>query len=821
MSPVSPQGSLPLSTAALIGLVAVIALIPTPAPASTGDEPPAWLVERAETLLAATPTGEDAAAFTDTLLALADELTALGFHGRAAHVREEAGIHAFRRTDLDRAVTIFGDGVQYARDHGERQREGALLNALAIGYSVTDRNDEAIATYGESLALKVDLGDTAGVGRTWANLASTYQGVGRLGEALDALTEADRWTRLAGNERGRIHLLVNRANLLDDLGRPHEALAVVDSAIAMTRGTDEFAAIGQAQRSRARILRALGRPEAALDALDRAIDTLESAGERYYLLFSYQDRIDVLRNLGRADEARDALARFAGALDGDEVVRLRPIERLFAGLLELDAGHPGAAIAALDEAVVAFEERRREQDDEITRAGMFRGSGDVYGALALAHLAAGDTLAAWRSNERGQAMLFRERVLGSTQIADLGEVQRVLDQADAILVQACETQVEPLAWFVVTPDSLHVVTVGPPLPLATDAQALLTLLATDEGETWAGGVLTRLADRLLGPLMPWLGPDGARRLYLVAPQRLSGIPMAILPLPGGTGRLDDRVVINHVPSASALVAVAGKTAAGSGMLAMGDPVLASAGVLAQADASPLPRDPVRQAAATPLPEARREVRSIAPPDATVLLGEQARRSTFEELAGGQAVLHLATHALHDPLDGRRSTLLLASESPDLGPARLTAAACETLALRTDLAVLSACRSGLGHHVLGEGSFGLPRSLLVAGSRSVVSTLWDVEDRAARRFMEAFYAGLRDGLPRDVALQRAARQLSDSGAPVRDWAAFVLTGVGHEPVPAIVGTARTGWNRLEIWTGVGAVAILVIVVLAGRRGRRRA
>ena len=269
-----------------------------------------------------------------------------------------------------------------------------------------------------------------------------------------------------------------------------------------------------------------------------------------------------------------------------------------------------------------------------------------------------------------------------------------------------------------------------------------------------------------------------------------------------------------------LVALDGATPATTGMLALGDPKLTTREFLARADASPLPRDPRWRAAATPLPEARREVRSVAPPTAMVLLGPEARLTTFLDEAGDQAVLHLATHALNDPLDGRRSTLLLASDRPEDGPASLTAAACETLSLRTDLAVLSACRSGLGHAVLGEGSFGLPRSLLVAGTRSVVSSLWDVEDRAARRFMEEFYAGLRAGRARDIALRDASATLAASGAPPRDWAAFVLTGVGHEPVSAVAGTDVASWNRLEIWFGLGAAIVLVGVVLLTRLRRRR-
>jgi CHAT domain-containing protein len=782
---------------------------------------PAWLIERTRTLIEATPAGPEAASYPDTLLALAEELTGYGLTRHAALAIEKAGIHAMRQSDLDRAVAIWTDGVGYARVHGERRRESGLLNALAVGYSVTDRTDEAIATYGASLELKTELGDTVGVSRTWSNLATTYQDLGRVAEALTAMEMAENWNILTGNSAVRARLLINRAGLLLELGRPHESLAAIDSALAIAPTDIHGDELGVALTKRAQCRFAIGEFDAALDDIAEAVRVLETAGERYYGHFARIWQIDMLRSRGRGDEARAALTALQRGFDEEEVARMRIAGLLMEGLLTLDDGQPEQAVSILSEARDAFEQRRDDQDDAVNRAGLFQGSGgDIYGALALAHLAAADTLAAWRSVERGQAMLFRERVTGSADIASLADVQQVLAAADAVLIQACETHAEPLVWFVVTPTTLAAVEVGRPDPIAADARAVLSLLSAGEPLASARATLDRLGHSLIGPLEPWLASGQARRLYVVPPARLAGVPLTALPIPSTGVRLGERMTINHVPGATALVALDGAIPAATGMLAMGDPQLATREVLARADASPLPHDPRRRAAATPLPEARREVRAVTPSSARVLLGPEARLSTFLAEAGDQAVLHLATHALNDPLDGRRSTLLLASDSPADGPASLTAAACETLSLQADLAVLSACRSGLGHAVLGEGSFGLPRSLLVAGTRSVVSSLWDVEDRAARRFMEEFYAGLRAGRARDIALRDAAATLAASGAPPRDWAAFVLTGVGHDPVSAVAGADVAGWNRLEIWFGLGAAVVLVGVVLLTRLRRRR-
>ena len=795
----------------LLLALAVIAVLACPS--SAADPAPAWLLERTERLTNIR-TGDPAHA--DTLLVLAGELADHDQPGRAARVMEQAGIQSFRCTDLDRAVSIWQDGLNFAREHGDRQRESGLLNALAVGYSVTDRVGEAITAYGQSLSLKTALGDTVGVGRTWGNLAAMYNQVGRLAEAMDANAEATRWGELTGNLSVQVTMQLNRAAILNELARYHEALQLVDLSLARLDTLDMPDERGIAHLQRLQSLAGLGRYEAALIDADAAIHHLDAAGGAYYALFPRQWRVELLRLLHRHDEAKVALEKFSRALDDGEVTRLRTVQHLYQGLLALDEDRPDDALAVLEQAVAGFEARRDEHDDDASRAGLFHGSGDVYGALGHARLAVGDTLGAWRITEQGQALLFRERLGGSSVAAGLTEVQQVLADADAVFVQACETRTEPLIWFVITPDRLTAVTAGDPGELAADARAALSHLAAGDPVTACEAPLSRLGRALLTPLAPWLSGE-VPRVYMVGPSTLAGLPLCVLPLPDGR-RLGEQVALSYVPSATALAMLQAHEPVPDGMLAMGDPRTSN---VAMAGAM-LPTDPLRRTAAMPLPEARREVQRVAGNGAEVLLGEEARLSALRAGAGDVAVIHLASHAVSDPLDGARSSILLAADSADAGPAVLTAAAAESLSLRADLTVLSACRSGMGHALLGEGSFGLPRSLLLAGSRSVVSSLWDVEDRAARRFMEAFYAELRGGVARDEALRRAASRLARSGAPPRDWAAFVLTGVGHEPVSSLVGS-QARWRLASpslIWFGGFLVMMLVGVAVRRRRREQR-
>jgi CHAT domain-containing protein len=181
------------------------------------------------------------------------------------------------------------------------------------------------------------------------------------------------------------------------------------------------------------------------------------------------------------------------------------------------------------------------------------------------------------------------------------------------------------------------------------------------------------------------------------------------------------------------------------------------------------------------------------------------------------VLDLLDAAWRDPLGGDvvglnpgvRSSLCLAgvNRGAAADPAgasddgHLTAVEVAALDLRAArLVVLSACETGLGRAEAGEGVLGLQRAFQVAGSRSVVASLWKVPDRATQVLMEHFYDGL--WRPRPLARAEALRDAqlwmlrnaagrpellrgleragpvpppADGRLPPRYWAAFVLSG----------------------------------------------
>jgi CHAT domain-containing protein len=238
--------------------------------------------------------------------------------------------------------------------------------------------------------------------------------------------------------------------------------------------------------------------------------------------------------------------------------------------------------------------------------------------------------------------------------------------------------------------------------------------------------------------------------------------------------------VTYVPSAAVLALLRSRPAPATGISVFADPEvdLASAPI-AGLDAER------RGAVGSALPGAREEGGRMRALGASVHLGRDASLEHVRR-ARASAVLHFATHALDDHGDATRGGLVLAGAD-----ALLTPAAIESLHVAADLVTLAAC-STLGSHAdLGEGPRGLARAFLVSGARSVVTTRWEVSDRAAARFMREFYAGLRVGDARDSALGQARGRMLAEGFAPRDCWAFSLTGVGDESVVALAPRGKSG------------------------------
>lgn len=166
----------------------------------------------------------------------------------------------------------------------------------------------------------------------------------------------------------------------------------------------------------------------------------------------------------------------------------------------------------------------------------------------------------------------------------------------------------------------------------------------------------------------------------------------------------------------------------------------------------------------------------------LLLGENATETAFKK-AINHRVIHLAVHAIPNETRPDRAALVLLSDPAHDEDGFLQASEIVQLPLNADLVVLSACDTAVGPLEGEEGISTLSQAFLLAGARTVVSTLWSVEDETTLYLMKTFYVELHRKKPVPEALAAAKRtMLKTYGAKAIPyyWAGFTVEGVGEPP-----------------------------------------
>lgn len=174
-----------------------------------------------------------------------------------------------------------------------------------------------------------------------------------------------------------------------------------------------------------------------------------------------------------------------------------------------------------------------------------------------------------------------------------------------------------------------------------------------------------------------------------------------------------------------------------------------------------------------LPGARDEAHTVSTLYAApALVGGAATESALRQFVGGGVdVLHLATHALFDPVFPMQSALIM---SNGRSAVPLTAEQLFARPLAARLVILSACETGMGQVISGDELLGLARSFYLGGASAVVSSLWPVDDEASRLFMETFHDRSRGGGYGRAWLE-ARDTVRAKGFPPSAYGAFILGG----------------------------------------------
>lgn len=160
------------------------------------------------------------------------------------------------------------------------------------------------------------------------------------------------------------------------------------------------------------------------------------------------------------------------------------------------------------------------------------------------------------------------------------------------------------------------------------------------------------------------------------------------------------------------------------------------------------------------------------PQAKVLLRGEATETAFRKYGATFHSFHFATHGQFDPEHPLKSALRLAGDGQSNGV--LSVEKLYSLKLDADLVTLSACETGLGKVATGDDVVGLTRGFLYAGSRSIVASLWKVDDLSTAALMETFYSLLNQA-DKGEALRQAQIETMKKYPHPYYWASFQLTG----------------------------------------------
>jgi CHAT domain-containing protein/predicted negative regulator of RcsB-dependent stress response len=769
--------------------------------------------------------------------ALGEFQKALDKHNEALPIRRAAGDRSGVATTLNNAGSVYqslGEWQKALEKHnealpifqavGNRRGEAFTLHNIGAVYQSLGETQKALEKYNEALPIFQAIGDRRGEAMTLNTIGQVYQSLGETQKALEKCNEALPISRAIGDHSGEAVTLLGFGAVYHLLGETQTALEKYNEALLLMREVGNRNGEAIALLRIARIEQKRGNLTQARQTIEQAVSMIESlrtniAGQgartSYFArrLEYFESYIDILMEQHRQNPVA-----------GGDAVAFEVSERARArSLLELLRESRIDIRQGVDSSLLE-RERSLQQLLQAKAAAQFALLNSKH-THAQAEAAAKeiDSITTEYEELRAQIRARNPRYAALTQPQPLGltEIQQQALDEDTLLLEYALGEKRSYLWLVSqrSIDSYELPTRAE-VEAATRRVYELFTARPKRGTPPDPQLIAQartLSGMLLGPVASRLG---GKRLVVVAPGALSYLPFAALPEPEDEKRSAVEYVpllakheVVTVPSASVLSTIrremTGRQRATKSVAVLADPVFEasdprlaaakngnssgepSAAPGADAELSGLTRA-IRtmnfsdaRAGFTRLAFSRQEAESIIAltPRGTGLKATDfgaSRALALSPQLSQYRILHFATHGLlnseRPELSGLVFSLIDQEGKPQDGFLRLHE--IYNLQLNADLIVLSACETGLGKEIKGEGLIGLTRGFMYSGAPRVVASLWNVDDLATAELMKLFYQRmLKDGLPAGAALRAAQLELSRQKrwASPYFWAGFVLHG----------------------------------------------
>ncbi len=705
----------------------------------------------------------DAEAVATSLVNLGSFEMAIGEYGKALE-HQERGLAMLERSDNRAAIALalgnLGNtlGAIGAPDRARECHERSLaiyrqldlprdlartLGNLANCLRSADEIGAARELHQSALAIREQLDDRLGVAASLASLANLHHEIGETDLALACARRARSILEGLGDEDGATKILATIGLFLADAGDVSRGLSALEEARQRAAEGGYLNTEVSVLVNIASMKREHGEPSGALEAARHATGKLP--------------RLISGLGMGLAQAAREEwvgafeLGALAAADLGDATQAAWFLESGRAGaLLEAFALRDALAERALPPPLRKAELDARAEEVRCARAlGRARERGD-----------AAATKRAQREQEEAQRGI--DLVVERIQRAAAGAANVTYPRADEIAsIQARLAPDEALVLYgVLSGEALALVATASEarlveLPPAAGIAAACAALRPEDVRADPGPALSALRKLVIDPLRL---PSTLRRILISPDADLCFVPFTLL-LPVY------EVVCEPSGTVHGLLLRA-RAEAGAGVLALGDPDYRSAPPALLRSGRPLRR----------LPASREEAEGVG---TVTLLGKEATEPRLAAEIAKRArwrSVHLACHGLADTEFPQRSALALTPDGASDG--MLTVLDIFRMSIPSDLVVLSACETGRGKVVRGEGLIGLARAFMHAGAPRVIVSLWKVDDEATRALMVEFYKGWNAGRPAIAALREAQAHVraQPQWAHPHYWAAWVLWGL---------------------------------------------
>jgi len=717
--------------------------------------------------------------------------------------------------NLPQAFVHYDRCRKLSRIANKRKIEAYALKDVADIYLSQNRKGDTLKQYNKVLQLYRSVRDLRGQALTFSSIGDLFFASGEKQRALDAYRHALPLIRSAGDREGEISTLYAIGRSAHETGHLNDALAHIEESIGIIESLQTY----------------LISPELR--------STYFAAVHRNYELF-----IELLMQL---EDQRPGHGYAARALQASESARARAlVEVLAEARADLRQGMNPNQVEherKLHEELAAKE----QYHVQLLRSDQTRAEADQV-AREIRQLTTEEQLLQAEIRQQNPRYMGLEQPKPLT----LEQVQAELRGEDTLLLEYSLGQDESYLWAVTenSLDSYKLPGRATVEDLCREVYGLLTarqrlaektsydndVFSADAAYSEKALVLSRM---LLGPVQSKLARS---RLLIVSDGFLQYIPFEALPSPGNEQALlvAEHEVVN-LPSISTLAEVRrqGTTPPPHQKVVsiLADPVFEM-------------QDPRVQSATQNVNQAREEkaeeqahltmtlrdfdgfhnghsiprlihtlseakaILNLVPQDvASLAIDFDATRSNVlsPEIEHFQ-IIHFATHSLVNSNQPQLSGILLSMVNKQGMPQNgfLQLRDIYSLKLSAKLVVLSACSTGIGKEVKGEGLISLTRGFIYAGAKSVVASLWKVDDRATAELMTRFYAAmLKDNLPPAAALRVAKESLRQEkrwSAPYY-WAAFVLQGEYREQV-----TVES--TRSKVPLIISGLLVLLLCALCG-------